>query len=43
MTGTAKVLALREACAVLAASATSQIGDWLYDAALLGYVYADTG
>jgi len=33
-----EVLALREARALLAATATSQIGGWLCNAALLGYV-----
>jgi carnosine synthase len=37
------VLAIRDARALIAASAASQIGDWLYNAALLGYVYAATG
>src|SRR5262245_10349059 len=37
------VLAVRDARALIAASAASQIGDWLYNAALLGYVYAATG
>jgi biotin carboxylase/MFS family permease len=38
-----EVLAVRDARALIAASAASQIGDWLYNAALLGYVYASTG
>jgi MFS family permease len=37
------VLAVRDARALIAASAASQLGDWLYNAALLGYVYAATG
>src|SRR3954470_11066111 len=37
------VLAIRDARALIAASAASQIGDWLYNAALLGYIYAKTG
>ena len=44
-TGTAYrgVLAIRDARALIAASAVSQLGDWLYNAALLGYVYSATG
>ncbi len=38
-----EVLAVRDARALIAASAASQLGDWLYNAALLGYVYAATG
>ncbi len=38
-----EVLAIRDARALIGASAASQIGDWLYNAALLGYVYARTG
>jgi biotin carboxylase/MFS family permease len=37
------VLGIRDARALIAASAASQVGDWLYNAALLGYVYAATG
>jgi carnosine synthase len=37
------VLAVRDARALLGASAVSQIGNWLYNAALLGYVYQATG
>lgn len=37
------VLAIRDARALIAASGASQLGDWLYNAALLGYVYAATG
>ena len=37
------VLAIRDARALIAASAVSQLGDWLYNAALLGYVYSATG
>ena len=36
------VLAIPAAPALIGASATSQIGDWLYNAALLGYVYSAT-
>jgi MFS family permease len=36
------VLAIREARVLISASATSQIGDWLYNAALLGYVFSAT-
>ena len=36
------VLAIRDARALISASAASQIGNWLYNAALLGYVYAAT-
>ena len=36
------VLAIREARALIGASAASQIGDWLYNAALLGYVFGAT-
>ncbi len=38
-----EVLAVRDARSLIAASAASQLGDWLYNAALLGYVYAATG
>ncbi len=37
------VLAIRDARSLIAASASSQLGDWLYNAALLGYVYSATG
>ena len=37
------VLAIPDARALIGASAASQLGDWLYNAALLGYVYAATG
>ena len=37
------VLAIHDARALIAASAASQLGDWLFNAALLGYVYAATG
>src|SRR3954463_7715282 len=37
------VFAIRDARALIAASAASQLGDWLYNAALLGYVYSATG
>jgi hypothetical protein len=36
------VLAVPGARALIGASAVSQIGDWLYNAALLGYVYNAT-
>ena len=36
------VLAIPGARALIGASAASQIGDWLYNAALLGYVYSTT-
>ena len=36
------VLAIPGARALIAASAASQIGNWLYNAALLGYVYSAT-
>jgi MFS family permease len=36
------VLAIREARALIGASAASQIGDWLYNAALLAYVFSAT-
>ena len=36
------VLAIREARALIGASAASQIGDWLYNAVLLGYVFSTT-
>ncbi len=37
-----RVLAIREARLLIGASAASQVGDWLYNAALLGYVYSAT-
>src|SRR5215212_7775511 len=37
-----RVLAIREARALVGASAASQVGDWLYNAALLGYVFSAT-
>lgn len=37
------VLAVQEARALIGASAASQLGDWLYNAALLAYVYEATG
>ena len=37
------VLAVRDARLLISASAASQLGDWLYNAALLGYVYEATG
>ena len=36
------VLAIREARVLIGGSAASQIGDWLYNAALLGYVFGAT-
>ena len=36
------VLAIPDARALIGASAASQIGNWLYNAALLGYVYSQT-
>src|SRR6516225_6254612 len=36
------VLAIRDARALIGASAASEIGNWLYNAALLGYVYSAT-
>lgn len=41
--GYRSVLAIHDARALIAASAASQLGDWLYNAALLGYVYSATG
>jgi MFS family permease len=37
------VLRVRDARALIGASAVSQLGDWLYNAVLLAYVYAATG
>jgi MFS family permease len=37
------VLAIRDARALIGASGASQLGDWLYNAVLLGYVYSATG
>jgi MFS family permease len=36
------VLSIRDVRALIGASAASQIGNWLYNAALLGYVYGAT-
>jgi len=36
------VFAIREARVLIGASAASQVGDWLYNAALLGYVFGAT-
>jgi MFS family permease len=36
------VLTIREARVLVGASAASQVGDWLYNAALLGYVFSAT-
>jgi MFS family permease len=38
-----EVLEVRDARALVGASAASQLGNWLYNAALLGYVYSSTG
>ena len=38
-----EILRVRDARALIGASAVSQLGDWLYNAVLLGYVYAETG
>ena len=38
-----EILAIRDARLLIAASAASQLGDWLFNAALLGTVYAATG
>jgi MFS family permease len=38
-----EILRARDARALIGASAVSQLGDWLYNAVLLGYVYAATG
>ncbi len=38
-----EVLRMREARALIAASGASQLGDWMYNAALLAYVYIATG
>jgi MFS family permease len=37
-----RVLSIREARVLIGASAASQVGDWLYNAALLGYVFSAT-
>ena len=37
------ILRVRDARALISASAASQLGDWLYNAVLLGYVYTATG
>lgn len=42
MAGYRGVLAIREARVLIGASAASQVGDWLYNAALLGYVFSAT-
>jgi MFS family permease len=36
------ILAIRDARALIGASALSQFGNWLYNAALLAYVYSAT-
>ncbi|HEY6835171.1 MAG TPA: MFS transporter [Gaiellaceae bacterium] len=38
-----EILAIRDARLLIGASAASQLGDWLFNAALLGTVYAATG
>jgi MFS family permease len=38
-----EILAIRDARRLIAASAASQLGDWLFNAALLGTVFAATG
>jgi Major Facilitator Superfamily. len=38
-----EILAIRDARRLISASAVSQLGDWLFNAALLGTVYAATG
>jgi MFS family permease len=38
-----EILAIRDARRLIAASAVSQLGDWLFNAALLGTVFASTG
>ena len=40
--GCRSVLEIREARVLIGASAVSQVGDWLYNAALLGYVFHAT-
>src|SRR3954453_3908188 len=42
LAGYRDVLAIRDARALIGASAASQIGDWLYNAALLGCVFSAT-
>lgn len=41
--GYREILAVHDARALIAASGASQLGDWLYNAALLGYIYESTG
>ena len=38
-----EILGIRDARRLIAASAVSQLGDWLFNAALLGTVFAATG
>src|SRR3954451_21900277 len=38
-----EILAIRDARRLISASAVSQLGDWLFNAALLGTVFAATG
>src|SRR4051794_5076945 len=38
-----EIVRVRDARALIGASGVSQLGDWLYNAVLLGYVYAATG
>jgi anti-sigma factor RsiW len=40
---TGRSVRVRDARALIGASAVSQLGDWLYKAVLLDYVYAETG
>ena len=42
LAGYRDVLTIRDARSLIGASAASQIGDWLYNAALLGYVFSAT-
>ena len=42
LAGYRSVLAIREARVLIGASAVSQVGDWLYNAALLSYVFSAT-
>jgi MFS family permease len=38
-----EILAIRDARRLISASAVSQLGDWLFNAALLGTIFAETG
>ncbi len=42
LAGYRDVLSIRDARSLIGASAASQTGDWLYNAALLGYVFSET-